>query len=280
MKMLLKTHKQQNGMVLIIAMIVVMLCSLVVVALLNFMGTGLKNVVFYNQKTNQLYAADAAMQLASWKVTYDPQVLADRANLYYGTYSYSYPTIPEINNNNVSLQLSAQWLFGYLFKIVPGETPHSGALVTSSSTNNGVFTLNYSNPTQNPIVIQKFGIWLPPGCNYAGGASGITSLPPTQETILGGTNVIWDVNYSLPKYSTALQQFNYSPVEVDPFAASSWVFPQQQSVGASWDDSIWWYTATSTATDNSGRTTSIEGIIVSDNSSGTMDCAIINYLID
>ncbi len=281
-----RVNKQEQGQILIYALIIVALCSLVVVSLVNYMGVGLRAVNTYHMKTNRTYAADAGIQYALWKIKYGTQLITDRSNNVYTSYSYNYPTIPEMNKNQITTQVSAVWLFGYLFRIVPGATPHCGALITTSEPNyptNGVFTISFENPTQNPIVIQKFGIWLPPGISYNGNSSGITSVPPTLIPILGGTNVVWDVVHSLGKESNAEQRFSFLPnTGVDPHGASSWVFPQQQAVGASWDASIWWYNVTSTAADSltPSKTTSIEALVVNDNSEAIPTAALISYLIN
>jgi len=146
-----------------------------------------------------------------------------------------------------------------------------------------------------PIHIQKMGIWLPPGFNYINnscyssdftGYNLSSSNILTTELVFGGTNLIWDLGnpgYPLDKNQTVTLQFNYTPAGSTPRGASAWVFPSQTSVGASWNDSVWWYDVISTAVDNTvspSKTTIIKAIVVYDNTGGTSSCAIISYLIN
>ena len=127
------------------------------------------------------------------------------------------------------------------------------------------------------------GVWLPPNFEYVNDSCIQSVFPnnmsfanPSQSTILGGTNLIWDLNYSLGKASSVTQQFKYSPEGVTP-VASTWVYPQQQSVGASWNDSVWWYNVTSTATDNDNTTTTVNAVVIFNQENS--DIALVTYTI-
>lgn len=68
--------KNEGGQILIIVLILVAVGCLILAPLLSLMATGYtttKNV--YNQKNFELYAADAGVQSAIWKINYDPSSL-------------------------------------------------------------------------------------------------------------------------------------------------------------------------------------------------------------
>lgn len=299
MKMCRDFNKQQKGQILIITMIVVALCSLIVVPLVNYMGTGLRAVNVYHKNTNELYAADTGIQYAMWKIKYDSQINTDRSS---GTYQIYPPyTLPDANHNTVSVQVSANWLFSYLFKIPLGETPKNENLNTTCTSGSGIYTIKFENmdipdghQAQN-IHILKMGIWLPPGFSYVNNSCVSSDFQGfnlnagnilTSELVYGGTNLIWDFGNPgcpLGRNDSATLQFQYTPAGSTPRGASAWVFPSQTSVGASWNDSVWWYDVTSTAVDNSvspSKTTVIKAVIVYDDTNGAQGSTIISYLIN
>jgi hypothetical protein len=281
-------HRQQGGQILILSMILLALASIMIIPLANFINTGLKSTQVYQRNAREIYAADRGIQHGIWKIKYDSQMASDRGDGMYDSYpAYSLPTI---DNNNLSVQISGNWLFYYLFRMPMGETPHNINLTTTSTPNNGLYTLTFTNsqhpdgPPVQPTVIDSMGVWLPPGFDYVNGsAAGITDDDPIISSVYAGTNLKWDnVNQRLGKYESATQTFNYTPEDCTPIGAASWVFPQQQSIGASWNDAIWWYDVISTAVDTSvtpNKTTTAHGVVVFDTENSS-NLNLVTYLLE
>jgi hypothetical protein len=263
-------HRQQGGQILIMAVILLFFSSLMIIPLAHHINTGIKTTQVYQRNTKELYAADRGIQYSMWKIKYDSTIVANRANNIYTTYGpYAVPAAVPADHNTVTVQISSYWLFYYLFRMPQGATPHNAALTTTSDPVNGIYTLTFTNNGQ-PLHIDKMGIWLPAGFKYNGSPSGITTDPPTITPTFGGTNITWDINYlhyAVPKNSTAVQRFSYTPANLSPKGAASWIFPQEQSIGASWDDAVWWYEVVSTAVDTSvspNKTTTVHALVIWD----------------
>jgi hypothetical protein len=93
--------KDERGQTLIIVLILVAVGSLILAPLLSLMATGYtttKNV--YNQKNFELYAADAGVQSAIWKINYDPSSLPQTAGE-----SISLPSLDE-NGKPVTITIT------------------------------------------------------------------------------------------------------------------------------------------------------------------------------
>jgi hypothetical protein len=252
-----------------------------VVPLAYSINMGVKTTKVYQTNTKDIYAADTGIQFATWKILNDTAMETGRENANYNQV-YTYPAF-SINNNTVAVTVTTNWLFYYLFRIPLGATPHNQNLIMTCTSNNGLFDISLQNISNNPLVVQKMGIWLPVGFSYVNGSSsGITTNSPTLASICGGTNLIWDnLSYSISKHSTASQHFHYLPSDSSPDGAASWIFPQQQSVGASWDNEIWWYEISSVATDNSTlKTTTIKCLAIIDTGTDPPSLRIITYEIN
>ncbi len=282
-------HQQQGGQILLLASILLALSGIMVIPLAHYINSGIKTTQVYQRNAKEIYAADRGIQYGLWKIKYDSAVLTDRTNGVYATYPmYSAPAIVPTDHNAVSVQVSANWLFYYLFRIPMGSTPHNVNLTTTCTWNAGTFTINFTNsqqpggPPVQPIVIQDMGVWLPPGFKYEGSPHGMTTTPPTSSTVYMGTNLTWNgIKYNLGKYESAAEYFSYSPTNATPRGAASWVQPQQESVGASWDNAVWWYDVNSTAVDNSvspNKTTSVHAVVIYDPST-TSVLNMVSYIL-
>jgi hypothetical protein len=60
--------KDEKGQTLILALILVVVGGLIIAPLLDYMGTGLISGQVYDQRTDELYAADAGVEDAVWKI--------------------------------------------------------------------------------------------------------------------------------------------------------------------------------------------------------------------
>ncbi len=62
---------QQKGFALLTVLILMLVGSLIITPLLNFMGTGVKTTMVYNTKSQELYAADAGIEDGRWLIEKD-----------------------------------------------------------------------------------------------------------------------------------------------------------------------------------------------------------------
>lgn len=85
--MKLLSNKGESGQALILALILLLIGSLMLPPLLALASTGLKTSQVYEQKTDELFAADTGVEDALWKIIKHDESLDD---LVYGD-PYSYP---------------------------------------------------------------------------------------------------------------------------------------------------------------------------------------------
>ena len=109
-KTLNKLIGKEQGQALIFALIMLAVGGLIVVPLLFFMNTGLSAGQIYEQKMEGLYAADAGVEDALWKIKNDPPA----------SYPYSYQ-LTDINGLTVSVLIEE---VDELYGIYVGEGVH------------------------------------------------------------------------------------------------------------------------------------------------------------
>ncbi len=227
-----KFKKNENGAILLLTMVFMIIVTLMLVPLLTFSTTGIKTGNTFDDKADALYAADAGIEDAKWQIKYDQ--LSGKFGTYdhydYSTtWTYSLPQVngkPEINNKDVTLSLKNNWVPKNI--TAPDKTTataiinNTKLMVTGgpydASSYNIVIT--YSPGPSEVLKINTIGLWLPPGYTYITGSSNLGSEPATSG-YQGGQSVVWTlaaVNFtSLPGVNstdspmTAKITFNYSP---------------------------------------------------------------------
>ncbi len=88
----------EKGNALTMVLIVLVVGGLILAPLLGLMGTGVLAGEVYENKTDELYAADAGVEDAIWKIENDVP----------DSYPYEYPEPLSVNGNNVSITISRQ----------------------------------------------------------------------------------------------------------------------------------------------------------------------------
>lgn len=91
-RMLNRLIRNEQGRVLILAMILLAVGGLIIVPLLAFMSTGLAASQMFEQKMEGLYAADSGVEDALWKIMNDPPA----------SYPYSYQ-LTDVNGLTVDI---------------------------------------------------------------------------------------------------------------------------------------------------------------------------------
>lgn len=102
MKLLKEIHKKESGQALVLALILMLLGFLIIAPLLAYMGTGLKVGRLYEKKMDELYAADAGVEDAIYKIVNDYAVgLAENES-----YSYTLTGLQEVNSLPINVTVT------------------------------------------------------------------------------------------------------------------------------------------------------------------------------
>jgi Flp pilus assembly pilin Flp len=92
--------RDEKGAALVTALILLLIGGLITAPLLSYMGTGLLAGEVYETRTAELYAADASVEDAIWRIQEEELAICP------GNPSYNY-TIPNINGKNVSITVTS-----------------------------------------------------------------------------------------------------------------------------------------------------------------------------
>ncbi|MFW6105441.1 MAG: hypothetical protein ACOC7P_02540 [Chloroflexota bacterium] len=118
----------EKGQALVLVIILLLVGGLVIAPLLDFMGTGLKvGKDVYENKTYELYAADAGIEDAMWKLQNPDLSLLPHKGCGNKTWDHDY-TIPDVNGKSVAVLI--QHLGEGVFKITSNATSDDGGSTT------------------------------------------------------------------------------------------------------------------------------------------------------
>jgi len=215
MKMALnKSRRDEKGQALILVLILLLVGSVIIASLLGFMSTGLIAGQVYEEKADELYAADAGVEDALWQIrfdqltnlfpSYDPYAYYD----YDPSYQWAYALTggEQVNGKDVAITMENVWI--PMITPVPRETEARGIsealklVVTGSipSALNYQIRINFTPEAgeEDALYIETLGIWLPPGFDYVAGSSNLEADPladyysvPVVSQYAGGQAVVW-----------------------------------------------------------------------------------------
>jgi len=272
--------KEERGYAFILVLILLLLGGLLISALLYSVGTGLKTGQIYERKTGELYATDAGIEDAIWRIGYgrvseltDPEP--------YDPYNYDaewqYELTQELNDNNVSVVISNIWIPENL--AIPTQSEAQEIVDARKLMVNGTKTgiceyririsfVPENEEERNNMNVTSIGIWLPFGYHYD------VSVPSNLEEPLaeynsvpfiqqygGGEAVIWEFSPSIQfsklppagSTETAIIEFEYTtePRIKRDLETLSWVTTTGQVENAefAWDVDTKVYAIKSTAGD-------------------------------
>jgi len=286
MKTILKRAiRDEKGQTLIITLILLTLGGLIITPLLGLMATGLITGEVYEDKMNELYAADAGIEDGLWLIKneelgsdlfgpddpdYDPYAYYEYSSLY--EWDYNLPS--QINGEDVTVTIQNEWIP----KDIPAPDPDTArwiALGTEgeppdliitgcvSNTEDKMYEIKISYVQGCAALITTIGIWLPPGFEYAGDCS-LEGEEYYSEPVItphkGGCAVVWNFVplVALADFPDSFT-FQYSgPQEQIPGPAVCWIeidaYPYY-----TWDADVIVYKISSTATDpDTGTQTTID----------------------
>jgi hypothetical protein len=280
-------QEREDGYIFIPSVIILVLCSLIIIPLLNLMGTGLTAVQTHYENTNRLYAADAGVQDAIWKIINgegpDPEADPPSPVLYDIT----------LNDKNISVRIDASWILNGIVSSKYG--PHTewvGMTTQGMPKANGEYVIDINFTGEGNKKIDSLGVWLPSGYIYEPGSCALypeniiqtDPLPGTGITeINGGISIKWEnVNYSFQGHIT--QTFQFSPVPpipegTIPIGDVAWAQSLSQDIGLSYDRAIYTYVITSEASDSAGKSTTVMAVLNEDSGS-TAGTIIVTYEIN
>jgi hypothetical protein len=263
-KPLFRAFAAKGGFVLPVVLVLLVMGALVAVPLLTYISSGLHNTqTVYEAKTDQLYAADAGIEDASWRIKYgevenlnnpipyDPYDFAT-------TWEYDLNGTSQVNSKNIHVSIQNQWIPSNITApdsstanqivnqaklIVTGETSLSAAISR--------YEIKISFLPSTAIHVDSIGIWLPRGFTYFSDATHQSdfesnSVPyyamPATQPWAGNQAVIWNFP-SAPDFTTFPQTSGSNPAVMN---LQFWFIPPTPGAGQPFEkpDTIAWIKTT------------------------------------
>jgi hypothetical protein len=105
--------KDEKGQALILVLLLLLIGSLIVTPTLSFMRTGIQSGRVYEQKDCEIYAADAGVEDAMWRIRYDTMSdllsgVGYNQSDFFSNYTYPYNLF--VNGKNVTVKIQNFWL--------------------------------------------------------------------------------------------------------------------------------------------------------------------------
>jgi hypothetical protein len=241
------------------------------------MGTGIKSGQVFEQKVDEVYAADAGVEDAMWHVRNndldEDDLLREVLGAGYNHYDYSsvYPYLYHlsVNGKDVAVNITNVW--------IPMITPTPDAATAkqiiedakltivgypSSNTSTYVIKIVYDWDTaqhRDALRVMTIGIWISPGFEYVTGSSDFEKATgksyysvPVVSPYKGGSAVVWNFTsktFLLKDFPTAgdtasplVKTFTFKytgPEGQIPELVSSWIVTTGVTgITYTWDDSI------------------------------------------
>lgn len=239
-KWLSAISKGEAGQALPIVLVLMLLGSLLITPVLDYAGTNLKAGNLIEKNLAGLYAADAGVEDALWKLINDPPA----------SFPHSYQTA-DVNEMSVDVVIDAITTISNEEIGYPAGHGDSLEVTKSISYDAGVYTytMYLTNKCDSNIKITKILVDLPANLEYsAGSTSGnITSdNPAVTGNSATGITLIWDLPTPLPtiepgpdpgggQYNTEAHIFQLSgPPNIDGVEGHGFVEASRQDVGTIW----------------------------------------------
>jgi hypothetical protein len=205
----------QAGQALLIVLAFLVLGSLTLVPVLSHVSTSLSTGKIYEEKTKEMYAADAGIEDAIWQIKYD------RLGVLFGdtdNYAYifdsgcAYELDDPMNDFTTEVTIENVWLPTVAnpyadpadardvieCDITDNET--NRLIVTDTAVDDSNFRIKIdfypAEGETNPLEISSIGVWIPHGFSY-NGPSNLEQAPyyyssPSMSDQPGGEAVVWD----------------------------------------------------------------------------------------
>ncbi len=281
----------ETGMALIIVLVLLLMGSLTILPVLAHLSTALKTGVKYEGKSNELYAADAGIEDAIWRIKYDFMGLSYDPYDYETVWSYETETV-----NGVTANVTIQNIW------VSTEPPLSAAEARAIAESNKLIVVGTAGATPGEpysikidftpaegdnLTVKSLGVWLPQGFEYVEESCSLhpdeldppAPHHPDSENVTtcdGGQAVVWIYDEDYPLFAEfpgvdpdaelmSLEfTFEYDPPATNPNSmptAIAWIttgmdpgsfgYPNPNDVPISWDVDTRIFEITSDAGDTS-----------------------------
>jgi hypothetical protein len=219
--------RDEKGQALVLTLLLLLIGSLIVTPVLGLMGTGVKSGRVYEQKDNEIYAADAGVEDAMWRIRYDDNnstllkdVLGGGYNEYDYSSTYPYQYNLSVNDKDVAVNISNVWIpegistpdpvtAREIAEGTPGNPPKLmiiGYPDAAASTYDIKIVYYYQG--SSALNVKTIGIWLASGFEYVMGssdfekASGQLHSVPNVSLYKGGCAVVWNFVSPYPLLSS------------------------------------------------------------------------------
>ncbi len=221
---------EEKGQALMSVLAFLLISSLTLPPILSHISTSLETGRVYEDKTDQLYAADSGIEDALWQIKYDrlePLFTNPDYDIYdFGT-TWSYCLTEPINNLTANISIRNIWIPS---NVSPPSDPveareiiESNKLMvagTATDESNYKIKVNFSpgEGEEEALMVESLGIWLPLGFHYSGSCS-LATVPGSEfysENVAdyaGGESVVWE--FSPP---VAFTSFGADPGEMPMIA--------------------------------------------------------------
>jgi hypothetical protein len=261
---LIGVSARQRGFVLSYVLIILVVGTLLAVPLLSFVSSGLHNTrTVYETKTDQLYASDAGIEDATWRIKYgEVDKLTDPAPYndcdFATTWGYDLVDADQVNDKNIHVTIQNQWIPSNIAK--PDEHDASkiindGKLVVTGATSLSAAISQYRikiifSPS-NALHVDSIGVWLPRGFTYYSDATHRSDFEnnsspylstPAIQPWAGNQAVIWTFP-AAPAFASFPQVTGSDPTVLE---ANFWFTPPTPDLGQPYDkpDAIAWIKTT------------------------------------
>jgi hypothetical protein len=271
--------KDEKGQALLTTLLFLLIGLLIITPALNFMGTGVKTGQVYEQKNDEIYAADSGVEDALWYIRNDEgdskPLIKELLGTGYDEYNYSsaypYPYLLSVNDKDVTVSIQNIWIPKDIATPSPSQAKQiiedeKLIIVGYPSSTASTYTIKIVwEGTGTALKVKTIGIWLSPGFEYTE-YSGSCSLQgqsfysaPAISSYKGGSAVVWTFTsqpslQSFPGGTVGppmVETFTFKytgPEGQIPELVSSWVDTTGVSdITYSWDDSIRLYKIVSQA---------------------------------
>ncbi len=246
-KWLSEIRKGEKGVTLPIVLVMLALGGLLIVPTLNYAATSLKAGEIVEENVEGLYAADAGVEDAFWKLLNDKPV----------SFPYSYQ-LTDVNGLTVDVVINEiTTLFGE--ELEPMGEHTDWMIITKTITYNaGIYdyTLSITNNGSGNMKVEKILLDFPAGLEYEGPTTGgITTAGPSpiNGDAYVGITLTWNIPNPYPTINTG-QTKNHNfrlsgPPDVEGIEGHGYVQATREDVGTVWDGDYHPYTITAEAKD-------------------------------
>jgi len=290
------SRKGERGYVYILVLIFLLIGALMIPPLLDFMSTSLHSGQIFERKADELYANDAGITDAIWRIKYAKLSELTEPEAYH-PYKYDiewpYELTDEINDQTVSVTVSNNWIPTNLAAPTPSEAEAildaKKLMINGTKTGTSDYYIRISfvpanEDERNSMIVTSIGIWIPSGYHYIDESSNLEYwgyAAPDVNNYAGGEVVIWNLGVKfgdLPppgSTETAIVDFEYTTdpeIEERELETVSWITTTKQVQNAefAWDTDTKVYSIKSTASD-----TTIDSVVyLSSRYSALVDNAI------